>query len=115
MARLGPSTNSNSDNNRVASYSSYLPLLQWRQLSSLILLTSLICAPISAIAQSKDQGKRGIGIPSGPTQTPASMTPTTSGDKPELILQTGHTRSANAVAFSPDNRWLASGGTGTRS
>jgi WD40 repeat protein len=110
MARLGPSTNSNSGYNRVASYSSYLPLLQWRQLSSLILLMALVCAPISAIAQSKDQGKRGIGIPSGPTQTPASMTPTTPGDKPELILQTGHTRSANAVAFSPDNRWLASGG-----
>jgi WD40 repeat protein len=38
------------------------------------------------------------------------VTPATPGDKPELILQTGHTRSANAVAFSPDNRWLASGG-----
>ena len=38
------------------------------------------------------------------------MTPATPGDKPELILQTGHTKSANAVAFSPDNRWLASGG-----
>jgi WD40 repeat protein len=38
------------------------------------------------------------------------MKPAAPGDKPELILQTGHTRSANAVVFSPDNRWLASGG-----
>ncbi|MGI8897126.1 MAG: WD40 repeat domain-containing protein, partial [Pyrinomonadaceae bacterium] len=71
---------------------------------------SVICAPISGIAQSKEQEKRGIGVPSVPGQTPASVTPATPGDKPELILQTGHTRSANAVAFSPDNRWLASGG-----
>ncbi|MGI9167073.1 MAG: caspase family protein [Pyrinomonadaceae bacterium] len=71
---------------------------------------SAICAPISGIAQSKEQEKRGIGIQSGPTQTAASVTPATPSDKPQLILQTGHTRSANAVAFSPDNRWLASGG-----
>jgi WD40 repeat protein len=75
-----------------------------------ILLLSVICAPVSGIAQSKEQEKRGIGVPSAPRQTPASVTPATPGDKPELILQTGHTRSANAVAFSPDNRWLASGG-----
>jgi WD40 repeat protein len=109
MARLGPSAN-NSDNNRVTSHDSHLLLPQWRQLLSLILLMSVICAPISGIAQSKEPQKRGIGIPSGPTQKPASVTPATAGDKPELILQTGHTRSANAVAFSPDNRWLASGG-----
>jgi WD40 repeat protein len=76
----------------------------------MILLLSVICAPVRGIAQSKEQEKRGIGIPSGPTQTPASVAPATPGDKPELILQTGHTRSANAVAFSSDNRWLASGG-----
>src|SRR6267142_4914229 len=110
MVRLGPSANNNSDNNRIASHDSHLLSPQWRQLSSLILLMSVICAPISAISQSKEQEKRGIGIQSGPTPTPASVSPAAPGDKPELILQTGHTRSANAVAFSPDNRWLASGG-----
>ena len=28
-------------------------------------------------------------------------------EKPELVLQTGHTLSINAVAYSPDGRWLA--------
>jgi WD40 repeat protein len=108
MARLCPSANNNSGSSRVALHDSHLLLLQWRQLSSLILLMSVICAPISAIAQSQE--KRGIGIQPGPTQTAASVTPTSPSDKPELILQTGHTKSAIAVAFSPDNRWLASGG-----
>jgi WD40 repeat protein len=74
-----------------------------------ILLLSVICGPVRGLAQSKEP-ERGIGIQSGSTQTPTPVTPTTPRDKPELILQTGHTRSANAVAFSPDNRWLASGG-----
>src|SRR6266481_1502587 len=110
MSRLCPPANNNSGNNRVASYNSHLLLSQWRQLSSLMLLMSVLCAPISGFAESKEQEKRGLGIPSLPSQTPASVTPVAPGDKPELILQTGHTRSANAVAFSPDNRWLASGG-----
>jgi WD40 repeat protein len=71
---------------------------------------SVICVPTSGIAQSKEQEKRGLGIQPGSTPTPTPVTTATQGDKPELILQTGHTRSANAVAFSPDNRWLASGG-----
>jgi WD40 repeat protein len=87
-----------------------LLLLRRRQISAVILLLSVICAPVRGIAQSKEQEKRGIGIQTGPTPTPAPVTPAAPGDKPELILQTGHTRSANAVAFSPDNRWLASGG-----
>ena len=110
MVRRGPSTSNSSGHNRVASNNFHLLLTQWRQLSSLILLMSLICAPIPGLAQSKEQEKRGIGVSSAPSQTPASTNPATPRAKPELILQVGHTKSANAVAFSPDNRWLASGG-----
>jgi len=81
-----------------------------RKLLSLILLLSVIGVPIRGIAQSNDQEKRGLGIAPTPSPSPASGTAATRGDKPELVLQTGHTKSANAVAFSPDNRWLASGG-----
>ncbi|HZI86182.1 MAG TPA: caspase family protein [Pyrinomonadaceae bacterium] len=109
MVRHCPSALYYSVINRVGSYLSRL-LLPRRQISSLILLISLLAAPISGIAQSKEQEKRGIGVPSAVIQTPVSATPATPGNKPELILQTGHTRSANAVAFSPDNRWLVSGG-----
>jgi WD40 repeat protein len=89
---------------------SYLSLPLRRQISSLILLLSVICAPVQGNAQSKEQEKRGLGIQPTPTPTNTLVSPANPGDKPELILQTGHTKSANAVAFSPDNRWLASGG-----
>jgi len=95
---------------KTASNVSLLSIRRRRQISSLILLLSVICAPIRGIAQTKEQEKRGLGIQPGPTPTSQAVTPAAAGDKPELILQTGHTRSANAVAFSPDNRWLASGG-----
>lgn len=82
----------------------------YRLVSALILLLSMVCAPLSSMAQSTGQEKRGIGVTSAPAQTPQSVKPASPNDKPELILQTGHTKSANTVAFSPDNRWLASGG-----
>ena len=110
MVRTCRSTSKHFADRHVALNVSHLSPRLRRQISSVILLLSVICAPVRGIAQSKEQEKRGIGIQSGPTPTPASVTPATPGDKPELILQTGHTRSANAVAFSPDNRWLASGG-----
>jgi len=80
-----------------------------RRISAVIVLLSVICAPIHGLAQTKEPDKRGLGVPYGTAQTSANTRPILS-DRPELILQMGHTQSVNAVAFSPDNRWLASGG-----
>jgi WD40 repeat protein len=77
---------------------------------ALILLLSAIWVPVGGRVQSQDQGKRGLGVAPTPSQSPTSGTVVNPSDKPELILQSGHTKSANAVAFSPDNRWLSSGG-----
>jgi WD40 repeat protein len=94
---------------RVALHDPLLSRPLRRQISSLIILLSVISTPVSGFAQSKEPEKRGLGI-SVAGQTSATATPANSSGKPELILQTGHTKSANAIAFSPDNRWLASGG-----
>src|SRR3954468_2494845 len=110
MGRSNTSTNNESADKRLASHKSILSLPRRRKMLALILLLSAICAPIRGNAQSKGQEKRGLGIAPTPSPTPASVTQSGPADKPELILQSGHTKSANAVAFGPDNRWLASGG-----
>src|SRR5712671_2379707 len=110
MIRTSRSTSNDSADRRLAATEPVFSLPLRRRISAVILLLSVICAPVRGIAQSKEQEKRGLGIQSGPTPAPSQATPVAPGDKPELILQTGHTRSANAVAFSPDNRWVASGG-----
>ena len=69
MVRPRQSATNYSGINRAASYHSHFRWLQLRRLSSLIVLMSVICAPISGIAQSKEQEKRGIGVPSAPRQT----------------------------------------------
>jgi WD40 repeat protein len=106
MVRICSSASINSGR----THNSCLLQLRLRQLSAVILLVSLISAPMFAIAQTKQPEKRGIIVPSAPTPSSSSMNSGNSGNRPELILQTGHTRSINAVVFSPDNRWLASGG-----
>ena len=108
MVRTCPSA-TNSRSRWVASYHPWLSA-HWRLISALPLLISVVCAPILGVAQSKEPEKRGVGVPTAAKSQPASVTPGNLSDRPELILQTGHTRSVNAVAFSPDNRWLASGG-----
>jgi WD40 repeat protein len=80
-----------------------------RRFATVLLLLSLPSAPICALAQSSEQEKRGLGITSD-KQITAKPTSPSSGIKPELILQAGHAKSVNAVAFSPDASWLASGG-----
>src|SRR6266496_5415529 len=110
MVRTIRSKSNHSADKQVGLRASLLSLPLRRQISAVILLLSLISEPMRGIAQSKEPEKRGIGISTASRQTSVPPTPATPGDKPELILQTGHTRSANAVAFSPDNRWLASGG-----
>src|SRR5215471_19228304 len=105
MGRTRCSKNNHPSNKRVG-----LPVSLRPRVSSVILLFSLVCAPIRGFAQTKQPEKRDLGIPSASPQTSAPTTPAAPGVRPELILQTGHTKSANAAAFSPDNRWLASGG-----
>ncbi len=108
MVRTYPSAS----NSRSRSESLFNPWSspQLRLISTLVLLMSVVCAPMSGVAQSKEQEKRGVVVPTAAKPQPASVTPGNLSDRPELILQTGHTRSVNAVVFSPDNRWLASGG-----
>src|SRR5690349_3157514 len=110
MGRSNRSASNDFVHRQLALRNSVLSLPLWRKRLALILLLSAICAPVRGLAQSKDQEKRGLGIAPTPSPTPASVTPGSPVDKPELVLQSGHTKSANAVAFSADNRWLASGG-----
>src|SRR5262249_17771598 len=67
---------------------------------------------VRELAQSNAQENRGLRQPTGSTNT-TQTNPASSQSKPELILQAGHTMAINALAFSPDGRWLASGGRDT--
>ncbi len=53
----------------------------------------------------------GIFVPAAALLFPkaSQMSATASADKPNLVIQTGHTDSAHTIAFSPDGSLLASG------
>jgi WD40 repeat protein len=71
-------------------------------------VAALVFGTVRGSAQSNEQKDRGLRVPSG-SKPAAQANPASSRMKPDLILQAGHTKAINAVAFSPDGRWLASG------
>jgi hypothetical protein len=71
----------------------------------------LVFVPVAGLGQFSAAGEQkkqdGQGIVSSETAKPASAerpARAPSAKRPELILQAGHTKSINAVAFSPDGR-----------
>ena len=74
-----------------------------------LLIILLSCTTVFT-QSNPDQDKRGLGITGeAPKQPRPRAARKTDPNKPELIIQTGHTLGVTAVAFSPDNRLLASG------
>ena len=84
-----------------------------RPLAVVLIALSLTSPWISALAQSTDQQRpggqenRGIDLPKTSIATPKSDQ-SGSDTKPEIVIQSSHTKPINAVAFSPDTSWLAS-------
>jgi WD40 repeat protein/uncharacterized caspase-like protein len=82
----------------------------WRQVSITITVLTVVCQPMPTTAQSGGQQKqnRGLGVTSSATKSSDSDQPT-SDTKPDVVIQSNHTKPINAIAFAPDGRWLASG------
>ena len=95
----------------VKSHSNALTLrsANWRRWIAIALLSILNLSLTSGLAQSSGQEKRGIELSTESTRS-SQQAPVPSSAKPELVIQAGHTKPINTVAFSPDGRWLASGG-----
>ena len=55
------------------------------------------------------QDPRGIGLKPDPKKPDPKKPGQTTSERPELILQTGHAEKIDAIAFTPDGRYLASG------
>jgi len=75
---------------------------------ALVVILSLTTPLISTVAQSGQQEKRGIGV-TGNSDRTSAPDQLSSDTKPEVVIQSSHTKPINAIVFSPDTRWLASG------
>lgn len=76
---------------------------QW--VVALILLLSLT---LPLISTAHSQEKRGIGVTSNSARK-SEPDQLSSDTKPEVVIQSSHTKPINAITFSPDASWLASG------
>ncbi len=77
----------------------------WR-LVAVALMVLLVWLPLSIAGQQKEN--RGIGVTNSAAKN-ADKDQAGSEAKPEIVIQASHTKPINAIAFSPDGRWLASG------
>ena len=55
------------------------------------------------------QDTRGIGLDTSTSKTATNKAAATTANRPELVLQTGHVMKVDGIAFSPDDRLLATG------
>src|SRR6266850_8451093 len=82
--------------------------LKRRRLRLLLLVIVLASCPVFA-QNDADQSKRGVGVQAEVSKPTPQSTDKSASDRPELVIQTGHSLGVTAVAFSPDNKLLASG------
>ena len=88
-------------------------VVAWRHVTLTLLIGILISSPLCILGHpqekkrpvQEDRGLRGSG---SSTTTPESDQ-LASTRKPEVVIQSSHSKPVNTIAFSPDGTWLASG------
>jgi WD40 repeat protein len=81
-------------------------------LSFAVIILLLVCTPLEAQRTQRQKQKPAPTKPSQPSAQrrgkPPLVPPATADEKPELVIQSGHSDSIRAVAFSPDGKLVAS-------